>query len=278
MEQPIIQMEHVSFAYRAEEPLIQDVTFDIPKGQWVTIVGANGSGKSTLVKLLNALLSKKEGRIHIAGIELDSSSKYDIRKQIGFIFQNPDNQFIGQSVKDDIIFGLENLGLSQIEMDKRIHKYAGRMNITHLLEKHPGQLSGGQKQRAAIASILAMEPNIIVFDEATSMLDELATQDMIAIMQEMQASGQYTLISITHDMDEIAASDRVLAMERGSIIADASPQELFKQDHVMHRCRLKKPFIHDLIEQLHRRGVRINSNPTNEEELVKALWQLHSST
>ncbi|WP_442603345.1 energy-coupling factor transporter ATPase [Paenibacillus sp. KN14-4R] len=276
MKLPIIQMEHVSFAYRGEEPLIQDVTLCIPAGQWVTIVGANGSGKSTLVKLLNALLLKNAGQIHICGTELVAESKYEIRKQIGFIFQNPDNQFIGQTVRDDMIFGLENLALSKAEMEDRLQLYASKMKITHLLDKHPGQLSGGQKQRAAIAAILAMEPKIIIFDEATSMLDELATGEVIAIMQEMHRSGKYTLISISHDMDEIAASDRVLAMERGTIIADAAPADIFNRQDLMQKCRLKPPFIYQLKEELHKRNISIG-NPTNDKELVSALWQLYSN-
>ncbi len=210
--QAVISLDGVSFGYDPEHPILQNITLSISQGQWVSLVGPNGCGKSTLVKLLNALLPKSAGEIVVSGMQLSEETIGSIRQCIGMVFQNPDNQFIGATVEEDILFGLEGLCLLYEEMAERLHSYTKRLGINHLLSKHPGELSGGQKQRVAIASILAMEPGIVIFDEASSMLDEGSRNDLLGILQDMRAEGKYTILMITHDADEILASDRVLAL------------------------------------------------------------------
>jgi energy-coupling factor transport system ATP-binding protein len=280
MNQPIVQLRNVSFAYsrgtNTEVEIIKNVSLDVHAGQWLSIVGPNGSGKSTLSKLINGLLRASQGSIVINGRELVSDSMREVRQLIGFIFQNPDNQFIGNTVLEDMVFGLENNCLTRKEMDERVTRYADKLNISELLHRHPSELSGGQKQRAAIAAVLAMEPRIVIFDEATSMLDEGAKQSMIELMQVMHASGQYTLISITHDMDEIIASDRVVAMKEGAIIADGLPINILQQDEIIEACRLKPPFYIQLCQELRKRQIDVDIH-LNERDLVNNLWQYAST-
>ncbi|TCZ76358.1 energy-coupling factor transporter ATPase [Paenibacillus albiflavus] len=280
MKQPIIQLKNVTFTYpgrnNMESATINDVSLDILEGQWISIVGPNGSGKSTLSKLMNGLLRANKGSITVNGTELTSSSLRGIRQQIGFIFQNPDNQFIGSTIFEDLVFGMENNCLSRSEMDERVQRFADKLTITPFLHRHPSELSGGQKQRAAIAAVLAMDPRIVIFDEATSMLDEGAKESVIELMRSMHASGQYTIISITHDMDEIIASDRVVAMKSGQIIADDSPFNLLQQEEIIEACRLKPPFYIALCQELRQRNIDIGIH-LNERDLVNNLWQYIST-
>lgn len=276
MNQSIIQLHNVSFAYSRgtnnELEIIKNVSLEVFEGQWISIVGPNGSGKSTLSKLMNGLLRANQGSIVVNELELVPENLREIRRQIGSIFQNPDNQFIGNTVLEDMVFGLENNCLTRKEMDERVKHFADKLNINELLHRHPSELSGGQKQRAAIAAVLAMEPKIVIFDEATSMLDEGAKQSIIELMQEMHASGQYTLISITHDMDEIIASDRVIAMKEGAIIADGLPINILQQDEIIEACRLKPPFYIQLCQELRKRQINVDIH-LNERDLVNNLWQ-----
>lgn len=275
---PIIQMEQVSFAYAPspQEPTIDQVTTKVEPGQWVSIVGANGCGKSTLVKLLNGLLPKCEGNIYIDGLELTNDTVYEIRQKIGMIFQNPENQFVGTTVLEDLVFGMENIGLDRQTMEMRIDRIANQLHISTLLNRHPGELSGGQKQRAAIAAILAMEPKIIIFDEATSMLDEEARNEVVDLMVHMRASGQYTILSITHDADEIAASDRVWVLEHGKLIADEAPDAIFANSDLMAKCRLRLPFMRRLTEHLQEYYRLPAFHAKDETELVEELCQYYS--
>ncbi|WP_084410705.1 ATP-binding cassette domain-containing protein [Paenibacillus glacialis] len=272
---PAIELVGVSYGYGKDLPVIDDISLSIPQGQWVTLVGANGCGKSTLVKLMNALLSKGEGSIMVKGKELQSDTIGDIRKAIGMVFQNPDNQFIGATVEEDIVFGLEGQCLSIEVMEERVNSYAEKLGITELLDKHPSELSGGQKQRVAIASILSMEPEIVIFDEASSMLDERTRNDLLNILSDMHKSGRYTIISITHDAQEIAASERVLVLHEGKLIADRTPTDLFQDEKILEMSHLIAPFAFQLTTALHRYGVDI-SIPNCEKELTEALWPLHS--
>lgn len=269
--QPVISLNEVSFGYGPEHSILQNITLSIPQGQWVSIVGPNGSGKSTLVKLLNALLTKSAGEIVICGLELEEETIGSIRQCIGMVFQNPDNQFIGATVEEDILFGLEGLCLSHAEMADRLQSYTKRLGIDHLLSKHPGELSGGQKQRVAIASILAMEPGIVIFDEASSMLDEGSRDELMAIIHDMRANGKYTVLMITHDADEILASDRVLALHEGRLVADVTPAELFRNVDLMEKCQLREPYPWRLARELRNHGIRVET-PIGEKELIDTLW------
>lgn len=269
--QTVISLNEVSFGYDPEHSILQNITLSIPQGQWVSLVGPNGCGKSTLVKLLNALLAKSAGEIEVCGLRLEEETIGSIRQCIGMVFQNPDNQFIGATVEEDILFGLEGLCLPYAEMADRLQSYTKRLGIDHLLSKHPGELSGGQKQRVAIASILAMEPGIVIFDEASSMLDEGSRDELMAILQDMRAEGKYTILMITHDADEILASDRVLALHEGSLAADVTPAELFRNVELLEKCHLREPYPWRLARELRNHGIRVDV-PTGEKELIDTLW------
>ncbi|MNZ80193.1 Energy-coupling factor transporter ATP-binding protein EcfA1 [compost metagenome] len=268
------ELHKVSFAYKPEQPVLNGITLNIPSGSWVSLAGPNGCGKSTLAKLLGGLLGANEGEIVVEGTPLNRKTISRIRPRIGMVFQNPDNQFIGSTVEEDIAFGLEGRCLPREEMLHRVRKYADKLEIGHLLSKHPSELSGGQKQRVAVAAILAMEPGIVIFDEASSMLDEKARGELLDIVKEMKQAGDYTIVSITHDAEEILASDRAIVLREGGVIADLSPQDLFCNDELLASCRLLAPYKIQLQQELERLGISI---PTlqHEEEMAEALWRLH---
>lgn len=269
-----VNLKHVYYGQGCTN-VLKDVSLAIPHGQWVCIAGRNGAGKSTLIRLLNGLLLMSRGRILIDGLELNGRTLGDIRRHIGMVFANPDDQFVGLTVEDDIAFGLENLCLSREEMQQRIRTYAERLDIVHLLQRHPATLSGGQKQRAAIAAVLAMEPSIVVMDEAASMLDEKAKHELLGLMRAMHAEGRYTLISITHDVEEMAEADRMIVLDGGMVVADGSPKELLLQDDLLRRCRLKAPFALQLCRELKARGIDIGEL-VREKEVLEALWSYYS--
>lgn len=271
-----IVLNGVSFGYGPEHPILQNVSFTIPKGQWVSIVGPNGCGKSSLVKTFNALLRASGGEITVSGMKLEEETVGDIRQIIGMVFQNPDNQFIGGTVEEDVIFGLEGMCLPYEEMKQRLHHYTDRLGIGHLLSKHPGELSGGQKQRVAIASILAMEPGIVILDEASSMLDEGSRDELLRILKGMHAEGKYTLLMITHDADEILASQRVLALHSGGLASDLTPEELFSDEELLEKCNLRAPYAWQLARELHKHGLPGNV-PASEKELIETLWPYNYS-
>ncbi|ASA25443.1 ATP-binding cassette domain-containing protein [Paenibacillus donghaensis] len=269
--QTVIALNGVSFGYDPTQPILHDISLEIPQGQWVSVVGPNGCGKSTLVKLLNALLPISSGEIEICGLKLMEANIGSIRQIIGMVFQNPDNQFIGATVEEDLLFGLEGMCLPYAEMEQRLQLYSHRLGIASLMSKHPGELSGGQKQRVAIASILAMEPGIVIFDEASSMLDEGSRNDLLAILKGMQAEGKYTILMITHDADEILASDRVLALHGGGLAADLTPAELFQDALLLEKCHLRDPYTWQLARELRSLGIRADV-PASEKELIETLW------
>ncbi|AHV95321.1 ATP-binding cassette domain-containing protein [Paenibacillus sabinae] len=270
-----IVLEDVSFGYDPAQPILHGISLSIPQGQWVSLVGESGSGKSTLAKLLNALLPKSAGEITVCGERLSEDTILNIRRKIGMVFQNPDNQFVGETVEEDILFGLEGLCLSREEMDRRLRLYAGKLGITGLLAKHPGELSGGQKQRVAIVSILAMEPGVVIFDEASSMLDEESRNGLLDILRDMHAED-YTILMITHDADEIMASERVLALCGGGLAGDMTPAELFSSPGLLEACRLHAPYAWELSRELEARGITIGV-PASEKELIETLWPFNSS-
>jgi len=272
----MVEMERVAYVCKTGgQPILRDISLRVERGEWVCIVGRNGSGKSTLVRLLNGLLTASSGRISVGGILLEPDTVGPIRRKIGYVFQSPDNQFVGLTVLDELVFGLENLGLDRSVMRERLNRYAGQLQVAHLLDRHPGQLSGGQKQRVAVASILAMEPDIVVLDEATSMLDEKSKSEMLDMFREMKASGRYTIISVTHDTEEMLAADRMLALVYGTIAAEGTPQRLLAQEEPMSACGIQPPFLLRLGRSL---GGSIGEDALfDEERLVKALWESYSS-
>ncbi|MCA1292551.1 ATP-binding cassette domain-containing protein [Paenibacillus sp. alder61] len=269
------ELQQVSFSYDPEHPVLSDLSFSIPQGSWVSLVGPNGCGKSTLARLLGGLLAANAGTIIVEGTPLLKETVQQIRPRIGMVFQNPDNQFIGATVEEDIAFGLEGRCLPREEMVERVHRYAEKLEIGHLLSKHPSELSGGQKQRVAIAAILALEPGILIFDEASSMLDERARGELLAILKEMKGSGRYTMISITHDADEILASDRAIVLHKGGMAADLTPRELFGDEALLDACRLIAPYGIRLLNELRKRGIGLSAE--SPKEVADAIWPLYSN-
>ena len=223
----LIEVKNLDFSYNETKKVIKNISFDIKKGDYVTIIGHNGSGKSTLARLLIGLLEAKSGSIKIDGLELNEENVYKIREKIGIVFQNPDNQFIGSTVRDDIAFGLENHMIPQGDMDDIINKYAKEVGLEEFLDKEPTALSGGQKQRVAIARALAMEPKILLFDEPTSALDPEMVGEVLNVMKDLASEGM-TMVVVTHEMGFAKeVGDRIVFMDGGNILESGKPEEFF---------------------------------------------------
>ncbi len=264
--QPMISLEGVSFKYNQSTEALKDVNLTIKKGEWVSILGHNGSGKSTLSKLLVGLLKASEGTIKVDGIVLNEDTVYDIRKKIGIVFQNPDNQFVGVTVRDDIAFGLENLQIERQDMIKRIDTYVKKVDMFDFINKEPSQLSGGQKQRVAIAGILAMETDVIIFDEATSMLDPKGRRMILSYMRELNKEG-VTIITITHDMKETIESDRIVILKNGSVLKHGPSNDILNDKETLEKSNLELLLPLELMHHLEQHNIQ-------NERLKKHLWQL----
>lgn len=255
-----VEVRNLSFSYdpQVKTRTIDRVSFSIPSGSYTTVIGHNGSGKSTIAKLLLGLLEKAEGEIYIDGLELNLENLREIRGKIGIVFQNPDNQFIGSTVRDDIAFGLENHCVPQREMDGIIEKFAARVNMSDFLNSEPTKLSGGQKQRVAIAAVLAMRHDIIVFDEATSMLDPTGKREINNLIKELHKDKKLTVISITHDIEEVAQSDNVIVVNKGKIALVGTPKEVFRNEKLMESMQLDIPFVYKVRNALKKKGIRVS--------------------
>lgn len=269
----IIEIKDLTFEYEEGSKTIDHISFEIEKGTYTTILGHNGSGKSTIAKLLMGLLEKKDGDIIIGGYSLTEDTLNDVRNLIGIVFQNPDNQFIGATVKDDIAFGLENTCVDPQLMDGIINEYATKVNMLEFLEHEPTKLSGGQKQRVAIAGILAMAPSIIILDEATSMLDPKGKKEINALVQQLNKDKNMTILSITHDIEEAALSDYVILLSEGHIIDSGRPEDVLTKPQI-EQLSLDIPFAYKITKGLKQQGIEINDY-IDREKLVKQLCQLH---
>ncbi len=267
-----IEVRNLDFSYDKEKMVVDKATFSIEKGTYTTIIGHNGSGKSTIAKLLLGLLEKAGGEIYIDGMDLTLENLPKIRNRIGIVFQNPDNQFIGSTVRDDIAFGLENHCVPQEQMDGIIEEFAARVNMSDFLESEPTKLSGGQKQRVAIASVLAMNLNIIVFDEATSMLDPSGKRDINRLIKQLHKEREITIISITHDIEEVAQSDNVIVVENGRIAMTGTPKEIFRNEKVMVKMQLDIPFVYKVRKELQKKGIRV-SDTLSMERMAEEICQ-----
>ena len=268
-----IEVENLVFAYNENEQVLKHVSFKVREGSYISIVGHNGSGKSTLARLLIGLLAPAEGKIIIDGEVLTNKNVRSLRKKIGLVFQNPDNQFIGATVEDDIAFGLENKRVPRPEMQNIIKNYAKRVGMDEFLDKEPSRLSGGQKQRVAIAGALALEPEIIIFDEATSMLDPKGKSDIKGLIEEMrQYNPNLTILSITHDVEEAFLSDEVIVMSRGEIAFKGKPEEVFRNRQALESLHLEMPFILDLKDRLKSEKIDLSSNIKTIDEIAEVLW------
>lgn len=269
-----IIVQNLCFEYEENIPTIQNISFEIEEGEYVAILGHNGSGKSTIAKLLIGLLEKKSGDIMIEGISLNEETLYDVRSHIGIVFQNPDNQFIGSTVRDDIAFGLENKCVPQNQMDAIIDKYAKEVNMYAFLDHEPSKLSGGQKQRVAIAGILAMQPDILILDESTSMLDPKGKNEINALVSKIRQEKRMTVLSITHDIEEATKADRIVLLNQGKIEAIGTPNEILCDIDRLRKLGLEPPFAYQLSVLLKKQGVNMPLT-IDEKELVKVLCQLH---
>lgn len=261
----MIKVSDLMFQYTKKAYAVNGVSFSIKDGEFVTILGHNGSGKSTLAKLLVGLLEANSGTIKIDDVLLTDETVYDIRKKIGIVFQNPDNQFVGVTVKDDIAFGLENRQITRNEMIKKIDEYAKLVGMEKFLDSNPEKLSGGQKQRVAIAGVLAMNPDIIIFDEATSMLDPAGVNEVMNVINNLK--GQKTIISITHNLQEAVMADRVIVMNEGKIVLDATPKEVFKEKDILQDANLSILESMKLIEKIK------NTKNKKLEKIEELLWE-----
>jgi len=263
----LIKVENLQFTYDATKEVIKNLNFKIPKGKWVSILGHNGSGKSTLAKLLVGLLKAESGQIYIDDILLTEETVNDIRKKVGIVFQNPDNQFVGVTVRHDIAFGLENMQIPQPEIVERVEKYAKLVGMQDYLKKEPFQLSGGQKQRVAIAGALAMHKELIIFDEATSMLDPEGVKEVTALITQLNTEQQQTIITITHDLDFALKSDYVIILKDGDLIAEGSPSKLFLDKTLLEQSKLTIPLgLQAYIDVLSDEVLK------NNKQLVDELW------
>lgn len=268
-----IEIEHLSFSYDEQIKALDDVSFSIEEGSYTVIVGHNGSGKSTIAKLMIGLMEAQSGIIRVDGTVLKEESVYDIRDKIGIVFQNPDNQFIGATVADDIAFGLENHQVSHDQMQSIIDEFAARVNMSKYLNSEPTKLSGGQKQRVAIAGVLAMRPQILIFDESTSMLDPQGKAEINALVKRIHEETGITIISITHDIEEMVSSDHVIVMKAGKVVMDGTPAEVLNNEEELIKMQLDIPFSLKFVNEMKKQGI-VLKREIQMEKVVDELCRL----
>jgi energy-coupling factor transport system ATP-binding protein len=272
---PIIALENVSFSYKINEnssvSVLKDISFSIFPGEYVAIIGHNGSGKSTLSKHFNGLLTPGSGDVWVHGYNTkDDSKKLDIRKGVGMVFQHPDNQIVATIVEEDVAFGLENIGVPRDEMKQRIDEALEVVKMSEFRKRPPHHLSGGQKQRVAIAGVLAMQPDCIVFDESTSMLDTFGRNEVLQVMRKMNEMGM-TIITVTHRMSEAAEADRIIVVEDGKIVMDGIPREIFKHKEILMQLQLDIPAVSQMAEIVHKEIPVFSKELIHENELINEV-------
>ena len=270
----IIEVQHLKYKYdnHVDDYILKDVTFHVKQGEWLSIVGHNGSGKSTTIRLIDGLLEAESGEIIIDGDELTLENVWEKRQHIGMVFQNPDNQFVGATVEDDVAFGLENQGMDYQTMFDRVQEALDIVGMQDFKEREPARLSGGQKQRVAIAGVVALRPDIIILDEATSMLDPEGRLELIQTVKKIKDRHGMTVISITHDLDEVALSDRVLVMKEGQVESTSTPSELFSRVD-LEDLGLDEPFTNQVKATLLNSGFQLPERYLTEKELQDYLWE-----
>ncbi len=264
----MIEVKNLSFAYNSKDVALRDVSFSVNDGEWLSIIGHNGSGKSTIAKLLIGIIEANKGKIYYDGKELNRDNLDYVRNKVGIVFQNPDNQFVGYNVKYDIAFGLENHQVPREEMIKLIDEFTEKVDMKDYLDKEPEKLSGGQKQRVAIAGILALNCDIIILDEATSMLDPEGQEEIKKIIKELKEKYNKTLITITHDLNLAMDSDRIIVLKDGKIISEGTPKEIFEERDILLSSNLDMPFAQKAF-YLASLDEKINNN----KELMNSLWE-----
>lgn len=273
---PVISMNDISFKYDGQQSYaLKNVTLSVKSGEWLAIVGHNGSGKSTLAKILNGLQFPESGSVIVGDKELSVETIWDIRKMVGMVFQNPDNQFVGATVQDDVAFGLENNGISFEDMQTRVMNALSQVQMIDFLNQEPHHLSGGQKQRIAIAGVIALMPKVIILDEATSMLDPMGREEVLQTVRTLKDEQNLTVISITHDLEEAAKADRIIVMNKGQTYREGTPQEIFKLEDELISLGLDIPFPIKMANELRKKGFDLSDSYLTDEELVNELWTLH---
>lgn len=245
---------------------------EIYPGEWIAIIGHNGSGKSTLAKTINGLLLPNEGEVRVAGQILSEETIWGIRKAVGMVFQNPDNQFVGATVEDDVAFGMENQGVPREDMVTRVKDALEQVRMSEFSTREPARLSGGQKQRVAIAGVVALRPDLIILDEATSMLDPEGRFEVIEAIKKIKEESQLTVISITHDIDEAANANRLFVMKQGQLVKKGTPEEIFSEGPKLIELGLDLPFPEKLKQVLKERGLPVPDSYLSEEGMVEWLW------
>lgn len=264
----IIELNNISFNYEENNPVLENLSLKLNQGEMVAVIGHNGSGKSTLAKIIMGLLEPSKGEVVIDGNVIKGDGFDKVRDKMGIIFQNPDNQFVGVTVQDDIAFGLENRRVERSEMIERINKYSKKVDMEEYLLSNPENLSGGQKQRVAIAGVLAMETDVIIFDEATSMLDPKGTSEINQMIKKLKQEENKTIITITHNLEEAVYADRIIVLNKGKVVLDGTPKEVLKEKSILEASGLK------LLESLEVINELENLEIENKKELVEALWEL----
>ena len=276
MNEPMIQVQDVSFTYEdAAEPALRHVSMDVRQGEFLAVLGHNGSGKSTLAKLLNALYLPSEGHVTVCSYDTaDEEHLWDVRQRAGMIFQNPDNQIVATVVREDVAFGLENLGVPHDEMVRRIDEALAAVRMSEKADSAPHMLSGGQKQRVAIAGILAMQPSVIIADEATAMLDPSGRKEVLKTIKRLNREKGITVVWITHFMEEAAQADRIVVMNKGETVLSGTPTEVFEQVDALREMHLDVPHMTDLSQELRRAGMPLRSGILTVEDMAEEVYRL----
>lgn len=273
----IIQIRNISFNYPDQPILFNNLSMNVHEGEWTAIIGQNGSGKSTLARLIDGLIVLKSGQIVVDDLVVNDDNIFDIRNKIGMVFQNPEDQFVGATVEDDVAFGLENRQVPREQMHEIVEKSLKQVGMWEFRDRIPANLSGGQKQRVAIAGIVALSPKIIILDEATSMLDPRGRQDILDLVYKIKQDNHLTVISITHDIDEAAGADRVIVVNKGSIVEEDKPDNIFGDISKLKSIGLSAPFTSQLIMALKKRGIDSPYQYLNDKRLIAWIKKLVST-
>ena len=282
MKEPFIKTENLSYQYVGEEdgghPVLHDVSLSIDRGEFVAVLGHNGSGKSTLAKLLNLILTPSSGTIYLDGKnitdeDLSEEEVMAIRRKMGMVFQNPDNQLVATIVEDDVAFGPENLGIPSDEIRQRVNRALKDVGVYEYATHEPHRLSGGQKQRVAIAGILAMHPECVIFDESTAMLDPVGRKEVMDAILRLRKEKGMTVLMITHYMEEAALADRIVVLNEGKLLLDGTPEEVFEQEDVLQSCGLAVPQCTELVHRLREKGIELNGSCVSPEQCVEMIAQ-----
>ncbi len=268
----IIELENVSFSYDGEKTAVKNLNIKVEQGEYLAVIGHNGSGKSTLARLMNALIIPDQGKITVDGFcSSDKKSLFEIRKRVGVVFQNPDNQLVASIVEDDVAFGPENLGLKREEIGKRIDFALKSVGMEKYRHSSPERLSGGQKQRIAIAGVLALSPKILILDESTAMLDPKGRKEVLEVIKKLNREQKVTVISITHYMEEVIDCDRVYVINDGRVAMEGTPKEIFSDEKKIKSYGLELPLVSYISEKLRNVGANLNEGIMTKEELAEKL-------